>query len=137
MAAYDDLNTKRIFIVGILSIVVTAVTALAVQVVYYALVSWHDADLAEKSSYRRQNAVLATQAAEIGKYGVNPETAAVTIPIEKAMQLIAADNDDGPPAHNEKAEKHNEKAEKHSDKKAADKKDTEKKNDESKETDAV
>ena len=57
MADYDDLNTKRIFMVGILSIVVTAVTALAVQVVYYALVSWHDAELSEKSSYRRQNAV--------------------------------------------------------------------------------
>ena len=37
MAAYDDLNVKRIFIVGIVSIVVTAVTALAVQVLYYYL----------------------------------------------------------------------------------------------------
>ena len=37
MASYDDLDTKSIFTVGILSIVVTAVTALAVQVVYYSL----------------------------------------------------------------------------------------------------
>ena len=52
MAAYDDLNTKRIFIVGILSIVVTAVTALAVQVVYYSLVSWHEAELSQRDAYR-------------------------------------------------------------------------------------
>ena len=32
MAAYDDLDVKRIFVVGISSVVVTAVTALAVQV---------------------------------------------------------------------------------------------------------
>lgn len=106
MADYDDLNTKRIFMVGILSIVVTAVTALAVQVVYYALVSWHDAELSEKSSYRRQNAVLAEQTAEITNYGVNPDTGAVTIPVSKAMELIAADNKGG-----EDAESHDHAAE--------------------------
>jgi hypothetical protein len=37
MAAYDDLDVKRIFVVGIASVVVTAVTALAVQVVYYTM----------------------------------------------------------------------------------------------------
>ena len=95
MADYDDLNTNRIFTFGILSIVVTAVTALAVQVVYYSLVQWHEADLAEKSSYRRQNKVLADQTETISKYGVNPDTGSVTIPISKAMQLIAADNSEG------------------------------------------
>ncbi len=92
MAAYDDLNAKRIFTVGILSIVVTAVTALAVQVVYYSLVSWHEADLAEKSSYRRQNKVLADQSEQISQYGINADTGNVTIPVSQAMQLIAADN---------------------------------------------
>ena len=89
MAAYDDLNTKRIFTVGILSILVTTATALAVQVVYYALVSWHEADLAERSSYRRQNQVLEEQTKQISNYGVNPETGSVTIPVSQAMQLIA------------------------------------------------
>jgi flagellar biosynthesis GTPase FlhF len=94
MAAYDDLNAKRIFTVGILSIVVTAVTALAVQVVYYSLVSWHEVDLAEKSSYRRQNKVLADQSEQISQYGIDADTGNVTIPVSKAMQLIAADNSD-------------------------------------------
>ena len=40
MAAYDDLNVSRIWTVGIISVIVTAVTALAVQVLYYALVQW-------------------------------------------------------------------------------------------------
>ena len=92
MAAYDDLNTKRIFIVGILSILVTAATALAVQVVYYWLVSMHEADLAEKSSYRRQNQVIIDQTDEISNYGVDPDTGNVTIPVSEAMQLIAANS---------------------------------------------
>ena len=92
MAAYDDLNTKRIFTVGIISIVVTAVTALAVQVIYYSLVQWHEAELSENSSYRRQNKILADQTDEISSYGVNPATGNITIPVEKAMELIATDN---------------------------------------------
>ncbi len=44
MAAYDDLDVKRIFIVGIASVVVTAVTALAVQVLYYSLSEWQNAE---------------------------------------------------------------------------------------------
>ena len=128
MADYDDLNTKRIFMVGILSIVVTAVTALAVQVVYYALVSWHDAELSERSSYGRHNAVLSEQSAEISKYGVNPDTGAVTIPVEKAMQLIAADNDSG-----KKPESH----EHDSNKEHAEKGHDEKKHDEPKKSDAA
>ena len=92
MADYDDLNTNRIFTIGIISIVVTAVTALAVQVVYYSLVQWHEADLAEKSSYRRQNKVIADQSDELTILGVDETTGNLTIPISKAMQLIAADN---------------------------------------------
>ena len=62
MAAYDDLNVKRIFTVGIGSILVTLVTALAVQVLYYWLVQWQDAGLSIRgpgfdSPPRRQLAV--------------------------------------------------------------------------------
>ncbi len=94
MASYDDLNTKRIFTVGIFSVVVTAVTALAVQVVYYALLQWQNEHVIESSDYRRQNKVLATQAAEVSSYGVDPDTGNYTIPVEKSMELMLAKEKD-------------------------------------------
>jgi hypothetical protein len=90
MASYDDLNTKRIFAVGILSVVVTAVTALAVQVVYYALLQWQEQIVTESSDYARQNEVLETQQAEVSSYGVDAETGNFTIPIEKSMELMVS-----------------------------------------------
>ena len=94
MASYDDLNTNRIFTVGILSVVVTAVTALAVQVVYFALLQWQEQIVTESSDYRRQNEVLEAQQAEVSSYGVDPETGNYTIPIEKSMELMVARGED-------------------------------------------
>ncbi len=138
MAAYDDLNTKRIFIVGVLSIVVTAVTALAVQVVYYYLVSLHETDMAQKSSYHRQNEILEDQENQISQYGVDEETGFITIPISEAMHLIAAEN--GASNHQDDHAKENEAdAKKHAEEskmKAAEKKADEKKSDEESKQDA-
>ena len=91
MAAYDDLNVNRIFTVGIISIVVTAVTALAVQVMYYSLAQWQDEATSAQSDYRRQNQILKEQAGEISGYGVDEETGNITIPIEKAIELVVGD----------------------------------------------
>lgn len=88
MAAYDDLNAKRIFAVGIISIVVTAVTALAVQVLYYSMVQWQQASTAEQSDYRRQNTILTDQVEQISSYGVDPATGNVTIPVADAIELM-------------------------------------------------
>jgi flagellar basal body-associated protein FliL len=88
MANYDDLNSKRIYTVAILSVVVTAVTALAVQVVYYALAKSQSEIKSAQSSYHRQNEVLESQTALISRYGVDPETGNITIPIDKAMELM-------------------------------------------------
>lgn len=88
MAAYDDLNVKQIFVVGIGSIVVTAVTALAVQVVYYWLVEWQEAETRQASNYTRQNAILAEQQAEISNYGVDEATGKIVIPIDVAMENL-------------------------------------------------
>ena len=88
MAAYDDLNIKRIFTVGIISIVVTAVTALAVQVMYFSLAQWQTEATSELSDYRRQNLILNEQAGEISEYGVDEETGNITIPIEQAIELV-------------------------------------------------
>ena len=97
MAAYDDLNVKRIFSVGILSVVVTAVTALAVQVVYYWLVQVQTAETAAASNYERQNRILRQQQSEIATYGVDPATGNIIIPIDKAIeQMIAAEKPSSP-----------------------------------------
>ena len=91
MAAYDDLNVKRIFTVGIASVAVTLVTALAVQVLYYWLVEWQDSETRAASNYERQIGILAEQKAEISNYGVNEETGNIVIPIDKAIELFVSE----------------------------------------------
>lgn len=92
MAKYDDLNTKQIFIIGIGSVVVTIVTILAVQYVYYLLVEGHRDQLQAESSYSRQNSVLAEQLESVSKYGADPETGNVTIPVAKAMEWVVKES---------------------------------------------
>ena len=91
MAVYDDLDVKRIFTVGIFSIAVTAVTALAVQVIYYSLVEWQQAETRAASDYRRQNRILSEQTEQISTYGVDPDSGNIIIPIEKAMELYVGE----------------------------------------------
>ena len=89
MAAYDDLNVKRIFTVGVISVVVVAVTALAVQVVSYSMLQWQNESKSAQSDYRRQNRILDEQRAAISTYGVDPQSGNITIPIEDAIKLVA------------------------------------------------
>ena len=91
MAAYDDLNGKRIATVSVISIVVTAVTVLAVQVVYFALADYVDSNKVRESSYTRSNAALEIQTKEISSFGVNPDTGNVTIPVADVMKKMAAE----------------------------------------------
>lgn len=88
MAAYDDLDDRRIFAVSILSVLVVAVTALAVQVLYYWMVSIQEAETAKKSNYNRQNQALELQEEEIANFGVDPDSGAVTIPIDEAINRV-------------------------------------------------
>lgn len=92
MAKYDDLNTKQIFIIGIGSVVVTIVTILAVQYVFYLLVAGNQDQLAAESSYRRQNTFLAEQYDSISRYGADPATGNATIPIEQAMKAVVQES---------------------------------------------
>lgn len=98
MAAYDDLNVKRIFIVGIASIVVTAVTALAVQVVYYTMAEQQKAETAAASNYMRQNSILDAQQKEIEERGVDESTGKLVIPVDDAMRILStqANTDESP-----------------------------------------
>ena len=91
MAAYDDVNAKRIFSVGILSIAITAVTALAVQVVYYYMVQIQTAETAAASDYTRQNTILKQQQDEIAAYDVDSATGNIVIPIKKAIELMVGE----------------------------------------------
>ncbi|MGB7327639.1 MAG: hypothetical protein WBD31_22365 [Rubripirellula sp.] len=88
MAAYDDLNAKRIFTVAIISVAVTAVTALAVQVLYFSMQQSHDAKSMAESDYRRQNKILDDQTAQISSFGVDPQSGNITIPVSEAIELM-------------------------------------------------
>lgn len=88
MAQYDDLNTRQIWSVGIISAALTVVTVLAVQVLYYALLARHNDVKLGQSEYTQSRQYLAEQASEIGRYGRDPETGAVQIPIERAIRLV-------------------------------------------------
>lgn len=90
MAQYDDLNVKRIALVGVISVVVTAVTALAVQVVFYAMADYNDSRKQAESDYRRQNKILADQTQQLSSVGVDPATGNITIPVQDAMKLVVA-----------------------------------------------
>jgi hypothetical protein len=103
MAKYDDLNTKQIFIIGIGSVVVTVITILAVQYVYYLLVNSHESVLEAESSYRRQNTILAEQFDSVSQYGADPETGNVTIPIQQAMEWVAKESQSGTENHTDHA----------------------------------
>ncbi len=92
MAQYDDLNAPRIATVGVISIVVVAVTALAVQVMYYALAEWQATAKSAQSEYRRENMALVEQKEQISTYGVDAATGRVTIPIDKAMEMVVSEN---------------------------------------------
>ncbi len=92
MAAYDDLNVNRIFAVGFFSIFVLAATALAVQILYFTMLGWQQAETSAESDYRRQSLILDAQAAEISSYGINPDTGNVVVPIDLAIQQMVQEN---------------------------------------------
>lgn len=93
MAAYDDLNAKRILLISVISIVVTAVTVLAVQVLYFAMANIVDTKKIESASYTRQNKRLAAQAEELTTVGVDKETGKIVIPVSQVMQKMAKADD--------------------------------------------
>lgn len=104
MAGYDDLNNKRIFSVAILSVIVVAVTALAVQVLYYWMVRLQEDQTAAMSNYGRSDRVIEQQTAEISGYGVDPDTGNLTMPIDAAIKKVVdrqPEKDESPPADDE------------------------------------
>lgn len=91
MAAYDDLDGKRILGISVISILVTAVTVLAVQVLYYAMAGWVDSQKVESATYARQNKVLAEQIEEVSSFGIDNDTGNVIVPVEKVIETMVAE----------------------------------------------
>lgn len=104
MAAYDDLDNKRIFAISIGSIVVVAVSALAVNVLYYWMVRMVEDDTAAMSTYDRQNRILVRQTEEIENFGVDSE-GRIQVPIEQAIRAVVDDQQTDPePSDSDPAE---------------------------------
>lgn len=110
MASYDDLNTRQIWIVGVISAVLTAVTILAVQVLYFALLNWHEEAKLAGAEYTQSIAHIQQQEEALSQYGRNPETKAIMIPIDRAMELVAersgADDQPVPPTEKKADNEH-------------------------------
>lgn len=104
MAQYDDLNTRQIWIAGIVSAVLTGVTVLAVQVLYYALQSRHEAAMSLQSEYTQSVSYIAGQQERLTKYGRNAETGAIYIPINQAFEIVLKKSAEAAPPEDGAAE---------------------------------
>lgn len=88
MAQYDDLPIKRITVVGLLSIVITFITVLGVQVLYFGMQSYVDDAKLASSHYGDSIAALESQSAKLESYGVDEQTGNITIPVKEAMKKV-------------------------------------------------
>lgn len=88
MAHYDDLDTKQIWTVGLVSAVLTGVTILAVQVLYFALLNSFESSKLADTEYTSSIQHIALQKQRLASYGVDPETKKFHMPIDRAMKLF-------------------------------------------------
>jgi hypothetical protein len=88
MAQYDDLAIRRITVVSLVSIAVTVVSILAVQVLYYGMRSYVDQQKRTAARFYEAEEVLGRQTREISQYSVHPQDGNIVIPIEQAMRNI-------------------------------------------------
>lgn len=86
MAQYDDLPIGRITAVSLISIAVTIVTVLAVQVVYFGMYNYVSKTKAMTPAVSEAAEVLASQTEAISRFGVNEEDGRLQIPIEEAIK---------------------------------------------------
>ncbi len=104
MAQYDDLPIQRITAVSLISIAVTVVTILAVQVVYFGMLDYVNSAKSASGRYSESDQILAGQKRSISRVGVNDEDAKLVIPIESAMKRMvsqAAENHERNTAEND------------------------------------
>lgn len=89
---YDDLNTNALAIAGVLSILIFVVLVLGVQSLYFAYNSYEHQRKELRAEAVRSIQILDEQRKELSEYGwANPEKTKIAIPIDRAMQIVAAD----------------------------------------------
>ena len=90
MAQYDDLPIQRIIVVGLLSVAITIITVLGVQVLYFGMLGYVDARKMATSTYRESIEVLAAQSKQISLFGVDEANGRITIPVDEAIKKMVS-----------------------------------------------
>ena len=92
MAERDDLNVPMIATVGAVSVILTIASVLAVQALYFIYANSETERKVVQAPTANADSRLAEQEAQLSRYGwVNREEGTVTIPIDRAMQLVVED----------------------------------------------
>lgn len=104
MAQYDDLPISRITAVSLISIAVTVITILAVQVVYFGMYNYVSREKALTPSASEAAAILKSQTQSLEKYGVNSDDGRFTIPIDQAIKKVVSQAAQSNPSQSEKTE---------------------------------
>lgn len=89
MAEKENLNIPMIVTVGLISVVVTAVSVIAVQALYYSYATNETQRKVIEAPTADADSKLAEQIAKLSRYSwTNRKKGVVTVPIERAMRLI-------------------------------------------------
>ena len=92
MERHNDLNSVKIAWVGFLGALMTFEIILAMQVLYYAAVVQETEQKVVQAPTTDSDTLLAEQAVKLTRYGwIDREKQQVTIPIDRAMELVVND----------------------------------------------
>ena len=92
MERHNDLNSAKIAWVGFLGALVTFIVILAMQVLYYSAVVQETEQKVIQAPTTQSDTLLAEQAVKLTRYGwIDREKQQVTIPIDRAMELVVND----------------------------------------------
>lgn len=89
MAERDDLNVPMIATVGAVSVILTVAIVIAVQALYFNYANSETMRKVIEAPTVNADSRLAEQEAKLARYGwVNRAEGTVTVPIERAMELV-------------------------------------------------
>lgn len=104
MAQYDDLPISRITAISLISIAVTVITILAVQVVYFGMYNYVSREKALAPSVSEAAAILKSQTQSLENFGVNPDDGKFTIPIDRAIKKVVSQSVQGDESQSDQTE---------------------------------
>jgi hypothetical protein len=89
MERYNDLDTMKIAVVGLLGALLTLAIVLALQVLYYSAASEQFERKVVQAPTTQSDTLLAEQATKLTRYDwIDPGKKKVMIPIDRAMELV-------------------------------------------------